>query len=262
MEPVSLEFPSSTSRNLATDAMFRRSRKNLERDGDAEGGGVQRNELGLVTRVRQRLSKSRQSDAATRPMFATVCVNNVNRSMNAHEALQQAGMRVCSFGAGSVVCFPGRTPRNPRVFSFSTTYKTMYETLKAEDVEHHTRTGVLKMLERNMGIKSCPQRWHKLSNKQLEDIDVVICLDSDMFITVLDDLRMRIRLCFQKTRLHVICLDTQDSVDGARSGSDLTVDLCRELEKLPELTDDLVKDTVVRFEKTRAKQLIYVGLRV
>ncbi|KAJ0406210.1 hypothetical protein P43SY_000394 [Pythium insidiosum] len=196
--------------------LSKRARKSYDADD-----GVKRNELGLVTRVRQRFAKERASETARRPLFATVCVNNVNRSMNAHEALEAAGMRVCSFGAGSVVCFPGRTATTPRIFSFSTSYEIMYETLKAEDEEHHTRTGVLKMLERNRSIKNGPQRWHKLSNKQLQDIDVVICLDSDMFIKVLE-----------------------------------------ELEKLPELTEDMVKDTVVHFEKARAKQLIYVGLRV
>lgn len=119
-------------------------------------------------------------------MFAMVCVNNVNRSPAAHESLRAAGLRVCSFGAGRSVTFPGATPTASRVFKFRTPYETMHRMLRGEDAELFTHNGVLRILERDMGVKRGPERWQSLSNKDLLAIDVVVCLDYAMFITVLE----------------------------------------------------------------------------
>ncbi|TMW65072.1 hypothetical protein Poli38472_009239 [Pythium oligandrum] len=149
---------------------------------------VQRSERGLVGHVRRKLKK-RPGVGGTRkarPMFATVCVNNVNRSMAAHVELQKAGLRVCSFGGGPRVCFPGRNATSFRAFSFLMSYETMYKTLREEDEELFTRNGVLQMLERDMQVKRAPQQWQQLTNKQLHDIDVIVCLDYQMFIRILN----------------------------------------------------------------------------
>lgn len=143
---------------------------------------------------KQRFSSTMDGDVRTngnhetqrRPMFAMICVNNVNRSTAAHDHLHAAGLRVCSYGAGPRVSFPGRTITTPRVFAFATPYETMYRQLKKEDEELFTRNGVLQMLERDIATKRSPERWQALSNKQLQQIDIVVCLDYRMFLTVLE----------------------------------------------------------------------------
>jgi len=120
------------------------------------------------------------------PMFAMVCINNVNRSPAAHASLRAAGLRVCSFGAGRAVTFPGATAADSRVFKFRTPYETMQRILQAEDAVTFARNGVLGILERDVGIKRGPERWQSLANKDLLAIDVVVCLDYAMFITVLE----------------------------------------------------------------------------
>ena len=127
-----------------------------------------------------------QSVQPNRPMFAMVCANNVNRSTAAHEILNAAGLRVCSYGAGRQVTFPGRTSSESRTFKFLTPYLAMHSTLKKEDAALFTDNGVLEILERNMPIKKAPERWQSLSKTQLTGIDVVVCLDYSMFLTVLE----------------------------------------------------------------------------
>uniref|UniRef100_K3WTR6 RNA polymerase II subunit A C-terminal domain phosphatase SSU72 n=1 Tax=Globisporangium ultimum (strain ATCC 200006 / CBS 805.95 / DAOM BR144) TaxID=431595 RepID=K3WTR6_GLOUD len=208
-----------------------------------------------------------------RPMFAMICVNNVNRSTAAHDHLHAAGLRVRSYGAGKCVALPGATSTSPRVFEFATPYERMHATLQKENHELFTRNGVLQMLERDIATKPCPERWQSLSNKQLQQIDVVLCLDYRMFLTVLEDLSMRIRISFKKKRLHVICLDVEDTPDDAAHGGQIALSLCQEIDdvatgkntttKSPgDLTEDCVKAIVMDFEKRHHLQMFYLGLRL
>lgn len=138
-------------------------------------------------RTRDKKKDSRSSNMQnSRPMFAMVCANNVNRSAAAHESLSAAGLRVCSYGAGRQVTFPGRTSSESRTFKFLTPYSAMHSILQNEDAALFTGNGVLQILERDIPIKKAPERWQSLSNKQLVDIDVVVCLDYVMFLTVLE----------------------------------------------------------------------------
>lgn len=68
-------------------------------------------------------------------MFAMLCANNVNRSTEAHDHLHAAGLRVCSFGAGNRVRFPGPSRDDPRIYEFSTPYATMHRELQRENGE-------------------------------------------------------------------------------------------------------------------------------
>ncbi|CAI5722104.1 unnamed protein product [Hyaloperonospora brassicae] len=195
------------------------------------------------------------------PLFAMVCANNVNRSAAAHEVLDAAGLRVCSYGAGRQVILAGQTGSKPRTFQFLTPYATMYDTLKAEDAAVYTDNGVLGLLERDRSIKKAPERWQSLSDQQLVAIDVVVCLDYAMFVTVLEDVQTRVRQQLQVQRLHLICLDTVDTPEEAVTGSERVLSLCREL-NVPQrdLTETFVVAVVERFEKQHEQQVFYLGL--
>ncbi|KAG6615919.1 rna polymerase ii subunit a c-terminal domain [Phytophthora cinnamomi] len=208
-------------------------------------------------------TSSMQRAEPRRPMFAMVCANNVNRSAAAHESLSAAGLRVCSYGAGRQVTFPGKTSTDSRTFKFLTPYAVMHSVLQKEDAALFSGNGVLQILERDMPLKKAPERWQSLSNKQLLDIDVVVCLDYVMFLTVLEDIQMRIRLSFKTKQLHIICLDTEDTPEEALTGGERVLDLCREL-NVPsdELTEELVKTVVEKFEKEHERQMFYLGLHM
>ncbi|CAH0474816.1 unnamed protein product [Peronospora belbahrii] len=196
-------------------------------------------------------------------MFATVCANNVNRSVAVHEILHAAGLRVCSYGAGRQVIFPGRTSSDLRTFRFLTPYTTMYNALKKENAALFRENGVLEILERDISIKKAPERWQNLSKKQLASINIVICLDHAMFLTVLEDIQKRIQSHDTIKQLHLICLDTKDTPEDAMTGGKRVLHLCHKLNvPLDELTEEYVKSVVEEFEKEHHQQLYYLGFHM
>ncbi|KAF4321736.1 hypothetical protein BBO99_00004278 [Phytophthora kernoviae] len=139
----------------------------------------------------------------------------------------------------------------------------MHSTLEKEDKDLFTANGVLQILERDMPLKEAPERWQSLTNKQLKAIDVVVCLDYVMFLTVLEDIQMRIRVSFKHKQLHLICLDTIDTPEEAVAGSERVLELCKELDvSMPELTEEFVKAVVEKFEKQHEQQMFYLGLHM
>ena len=118
--------------------------------------------------------------------FAMVCAANMNRSMEAHKVLLEAGMDVSSYGAGRSVKLPGASRDDPHVFEFGKiTYQAIYDKLMAEDVKLYTKNGLKEMLERNMRIKEGPQRWqdHPVA------CDVAICFEERVFDNVVNGVR-------------------------------------------------------------------------
>lgn len=76
---------------------------------------------------------------------------------------------------------------------------------------------------------------------------------------------MRIRLSFKKKRLHVICLDVDDTPEDATSGGKRALELCQVLDHAAataELTEDVVKRIVMEYEMREKLQLFYLGLRI
>ncbi|KAJ0407908.1 hypothetical protein P43SY_009195 [Pythium insidiosum] len=193
--------------------------------------------------------------AGARPMFAMICANNVNRSTEAHDHLHAAGLRVCSYGAGNKVRFPGPSRYEPRIFDFFTPYEVMYKQLKGEDEELFRRNGVLSMLERDIKTKKCPQRWQDLSVREIQGIDVVLCFDDHVFEIVLEDLQLRHGSGDWKP-LHLLCLDTKDTPEHARIGGGLALELCQSIDELNDLGSGILR-AIEAFESKHKIRLLY-----
>lgn len=105
------------------------------------------------------------------------------------------------------------------------------------DTYRFQRNGVLAMLERDMVTKPCPQRWQDLQVKQLQELDVVLCLDDRIFEVVLEDVQLRgatgspegpgNELTTVWRPLHLLCLDTKDTPEHAKVGGSLALELCQ-----------------------------------
>ena len=161
---------------------------------------------------------------AEQKRFAMVCAANMNRSMEAHKVLLEAGLEVTSYGAGSRVKLPSAHRDNPNVFAFGeTTYQHIYDTLMAEDPALYEKNGLKAMLERNMKIKPAPQRWqdHPVT------CDVVVCFEERVFDNVVADVKSR---GGSDETLLVINLDVVDSLDSAALAAPQALRLCQMIE--------------------------------
>ena len=89
--------------------------------------------------------------------FGTVCSSNINRSMEAHVVLGNAGMQVESYGTGTQVRLPGKSAMEPRIFKFGTPYAEMYRSMSAtpEDTAFFVHNGVLQLCKRGAAVKVC-----------------------------------------------------------------------------------------------------------
>jgi RNA polymerase II subunit A C-terminal domain phosphatase SSU72 len=149
--------------------------------------------------------------------------------MEAHCVLQNAGLRVQSYGTGSQVRLPGRSAMEPRIFKFGTPYATIYSSLYADDAEFFRRNGVLSLCERGAAVKRAPQRWQDLTTEEILAHQVVICFEERIYDAVLEDLQRRDPTEDFSTIL-VICLDTKDNPHEAAVQGQVCLDLCWKLE--------------------------------
>lgn len=69
---------------------------------------------------------------------AVICSSNMNRSMEAHSVLSKRNFTVSSYGTGDKIKIPGKSPREPNVYPFGTTYKEIYKDLINKDKKLYT----------------------------------------------------------------------------------------------------------------------------
>jgi RNA polymerase II subunit A C-terminal domain phosphatase SSU72 len=179
--------------------------------------------------------------------FGVVCSSNINRSMEAHLVLQNAGLRVSSYGTGSTVRLPGKTAMEPRIFKFGTPYKDIYGQLAAIDHEFFYRNKVLGLCQRGAAVKPSATRW-----QDAEDVrkhDVVICFEERIYDAVIEDLLGR-EPSPEFQPMHVICLDTKDNPHEAQIQGRVCLDLCWRLEHCEDLSKD-APDIIEECQKDR-----------
>jgi len=126
--------------------------------------------------------------ATSRYRYAMICSSNINRSMEAHTVLQNAGFGCESYGVGKQLRLPGPGGR-ARCFDFETPYTDIAKALEAEAADHYARVGVLGLARRGAKTKRAPQRWQDQPTEALASLDVVIVFEQRLFETVLLDLQ-------------------------------------------------------------------------
>lgn len=191
--------------------------------------------------------------------FGTVCSSNINRSMEAHVVLQNAGMRVESYGTGTQVRLPGKSAMEPRIFKFGTPYREMYRSLSVtrEDESFFNHNGVLQLCKRGSSVKLAPQRWQDTPSKAVQRHDVVIAFEERIYDAVIDDLQTR-EPTEDFRAIHVICLDTKDNPHEAVRQGRVALELCWLLEQ----TRDLDLEAPELVERFQEEQMTHTQIKV
>lgn len=166
--------------------------------------------------------------------------------MEGHLRLSAARYPVISFGTGTLVRLPGPSINEPNVYPFNTsTYDTMYKELEEKNARLYQANGILKMLERNRGVKKGPERWQDWrvgvsrlgayeqdqGSKGVESgvVDIVITCEERCWEAVVDDLLLREGPLNRP--VHVFNIDIKDSHQEALVGGNAIVDLADNLNK-------------------------------
>ena len=162
--------------------------------------------------------------------FGVVCSSNINRSMEAHLVLNNAGLQCSSYGTGTQVRLPGRTAMEPKIFKFGTPYSEMYQSLSQNpmDAQYFYRNGVLQLCQRGAAVKHAPTRWQDCTT--VNEHDVVICFEERIFDAVMEDLQNRDPTT-DFHEMHIICLDTKDNPAEAALSGQVCLDLCWRLQQ-------------------------------
>ena len=162
--------------------------------------------------------------------FGVVCSSNINRSMEAHLVLNNAGLQCASYGTGTQVRLPGRTAMEPKIFKFGTPYSEMYHSMSQNpmDAQYFDRNGVLQLCQRGAAVKLAPTRWQDCTT--VNEHDVVICFEERIFDAVMEDLQNRDPTT-DFHEMHIICLDTKDNPTEAALSGQVCLDLCWRLQQ-------------------------------
>ena len=184
--------------------------------------------------------------------FAMVCASNMNRSMDAHNLLKSEGLDVESYGVGSQVKLPGPSAREPNIYPFGTPYEEMYVELKKKDPSLYERNGILKLLDRNLKVKTAPERWQDETTKHF---DVVITFDDIVFDKLMDDVQKREQKLMKS--FLVINMKVKDNPTEASKASPFALQLCKKIEESAEDWEDDIEEIIEDFSNETGKKPFY-----
>jgi RNA polymerase II subunit A C-terminal domain phosphatase SSU72 len=181
--------------------------------------------------------------------FGVVCSSNINRSMEAHLVLGNAGLTTESYGTGTQVRLPGRTAMEPKVYKFGTPYSDMYTNLYNDDSNFFSRNGILQLCRRGAAVKRAPCRWQDTTTELITNHDVVIAFEERIYDAIIEDLQLR-EPTANFAPIHIICLDTKDNPHEAAVQGQVALDLCWRLENCNNLQTDIAS-IIDQFQQER-----------
>lgn len=164
--------------------------------------------------------------------------------------LKKNGFQVESFGTGTKVKLPGQTAAEPNCYEFGTPYSVMYKDLQQKAEEYYQRRGLLRMLERNAGVKHAPERW-QLATKRF---DVAFTFEERVMDQLIEDMHSRVGTGVLP--LLVVNLDVVDNHEEAANAAPLALRLCEMLEESDDLLGGL-DATLERFKKETQQRVLH-----
>jgi hypothetical protein len=172
--------------------------------------------------------------------------------MRAHEILKKHNFDVESFGTSQAIYFPIKGTRDVVTYPFSSEYSFLYGELYDLNKDFYQQLGFLRLLSENDFIKPRPHRFQETSTLEF---DIIICLDKNAFEAVVDDINNRECSLFLEVR--VLCIPTSDTLEGAAHCSNIVLRLAYDLQSLPELAEEAIRD-VLKFNQVMEYDL-FIG---
>lgn len=163
--------------------------------------------------------------------------------------LKKHNFNVGSFGVGAHVKLPGPSQKEPNVYKFGTPYKEIFDDLARKSPELYTRNGLLKMVQRNMEVKTAPERFQ--DNRDC--YDVVVTFEERVMDQVIDDMNGRQQLL---RPVLVVNLDVKDSHEEAALAAPHALSLCTMIDASEEWEDN-VEGIVQRLYRETGRKAIY-----
>jgi len=189
--------------------------------------------------------------------FATICMSNQNRSMEAHHVLAKKGLDVDSYGTNTVIKIPGPAADRPNVYPFGMTYEEIYQDLVAKDQALYTQNGLLMLMDRNRKIKAAPQRFQESLE---EHYDVLITCEDRCFDMVCEDLMGRAMGRMIGKRVHVVNFDIKDSPEEAAVAARAILELAVRIEAAGERIDGDIEGIIEEFQARSVHPMFYTVL--
>ena len=190
--------------------------------------------------------------------------------------MNKRGLLVKSFGSGQQVKLPGTSLDKPNVYTFDTTYESMYKDLYNKDANlsvhwqhlssfsgrhfpfsfRYTQNGVLHMLDRNRRIKEKPERFQDCR----ERFDVIFTVEERIFDQAMEgqlEQLTRIRghtasLIDLESRdkrtneiVHVINIDVVDNPEDATLGAFMICELAQKVHQKNSKTFYFIRQRLV-----------------
>jgi RNA polymerase II subunit A C-terminal domain phosphatase SSU72 len=171
--------------------------------------------------------------------------------MEAHLNFYNAHLQCTSYGTGTAVKLPGRTPLEPKVFKFGTPYSEMFDSITSEGDDFFNKNGIIPLCRRGASVKDSPTRWQDTDTDTIARHDVVLAFEERIYDAVVEDLQGR-----EPTEafapLVVICLDTKDNPEEASKMGRRSLELAYMLEGIQGGVEEGVDEIVEAFgEKMR-----------
>ena len=181
---------------------------------------------------------------------AVVCSSNMNRSMAAHLLLKQHGYNVSSFGTGTRVKLPGPAENMPNIYEFGTPYAKIHRDLLEKDRALYERQGILEMLDRNLGIKECPERLQD----SREEFKIIFCFEERILDAVVEELMER--GVESGATVHIVNMNVKDNHVQAKKGAELCLRFCEMVSDCDDLDEDIEK-IIDEFEKQNSVHIMH-----
>ena len=159
--------------------------------------------------------------------IASICSSNMNRSMEGHKVLTAAGFNVSSYGTGTQVKLPGPSKDKPNVYDFGTPYSEILADLKSQDEQLYIRNRMVDLLERNVGIKTAPERWQ---DELIAKFDIVITFEERVYDAVVDEFQVRqdaVDNPLDGPPVHCINIETKDTPEESEKNVKKALMLCQ-----------------------------------